>query len=78
MTAAASPTCPICGAALQAVTNVESPPWLCVADAQAFYACELTTAARATYRPAFRDFHRQSHTLHLAAVAERDARRGNH
>ena len=72
---APNPTCPICGAALQAIANVEAPPWICVEDAQAYYNCELTAAARQSFRPSYRDFYHQSNTLRQAAQAEQAVRR---
>ena len=73
----AAPTCLICGGALVAIANKEAPPWRCGQCAQAFYECELTAAARSSYRVAYRDFRHGSHQLRHQAAAEQATRRGS-
>ncbi len=68
-------TCLICGGVLEAVANKEAPPWRCGQCAQAYYDCELAPSARSSFRPRYRDFHHQSHTLRQAAQAEQATRR---
>ena len=45
-------SCPKCGKALQPVAlGPETAPWLCADCARGYFAAELTTEARALYRP---------------------------
>lgn len=49
--------CPRCGGPLQPVAlDAQSAPWLCGLCRLGFFASELSSTARAAYRPLHRDF----------------------
>jgi hypothetical protein len=51
-------TCPNCGGALTgpAFVNLQTPPYTCARCHLGWWVAELTTDARAAWRPRFRDF----------------------
>lgn len=64
-------SCPKCGAQLQPhVGPGQDAPWLCVGCARGWWCAELTTEARARFRPRYNDF---GHGLVPGVTEERDA-----
>ena len=52
-----STTCPKCGGQLAAVAlDAQTAPWLCALCALGFWACELSSTARASFRPHHNDW----------------------
>lgn len=56
-TPAPVPSCPACGKPLAPVAHgPASAPWLCYESGRGFFSAELTTEARAIYRPTYNDW----------------------
>lgn len=64
-------TCPKCGAQLQPVAlDPYTAPWLCANDARGYWATELTTEARALFRPHHDDWGLSTVRVSMAASVE--------
>jgi len=49
--------CPKCGKQLTPIAlGADTAPWACFDDGIGFWSCELTTSARALYRPQYNDW----------------------
>ncbi len=60
--------CPKCGASLSAVAlDPLTAPWLCSGCARGYWTSELTTSARALFRPQHHDFGFTSESLAIQA-----------
>jgi hypothetical protein len=71
-------TCPTCGAQLVPVLGSPvTPPWLCAGCAHGFWCAELSRAARAAWRPRYRDhgYGESAAKVHAAREAELAAAR---